>query len=298
MHSHDDGTQHDGLPGHQHGHGHGRGDDFDWAAMAARLELDAAITEPIVLQVLAELSAPVGRVLDVGCGPGAVAIAIARALPGAHVTALDASSQLLEHVERAAHDAAVGDRVATVPGDLDDDLPALPIADLVWAGMVLHHVADPTATLQRLHDILAPGGTLVMIEFGDPPHVLADDAPMLADGTWSRFQAATAAVLTERLGLDPVTVDWPAHLRSAGFVDVTDQVRVALHPAPLGDVARSWLVDHLEGGVRMTTDRLEDRDAAEILALAASVPDRTDLTVRASRRIVIARRPHAATMSS
>jgi SAM-dependent methyltransferase len=264
--------------------------------MAGRLELDAAITEPIVHEVLAELTASVRQVLDVGCGPGAVTIAIARALPDSHVTALDASEALLDHVARSAHDAGVGDRVDTVPGDLDTDLPALPQADLVWAGMVLHHVTDPTATLQRLHDALVPGGTLVMIEFGDPPSVLPDDAPLLLDGTWPRFQAATASVLTERLGLDPVLVDWPTHLHSAGFVDITDRGREAVHPAPLGEVARSWLVAHLEGGVRMATERLDDHDAAGILELAASVPDRTDLTVRARRRVVIARRPHAATV--
>ena len=244
-HRHDDQPEH--QQGHQHGHGHGSG--FDWASMAARLERDAAITEPIVHDVLAELTGDIRRVLDVGCGPGAVAITIARDLPAAHVTALDGSTELLAHVDRVAHAAGLGERIRTVVGDLDADLPDIAPVDLVWAGMVVHHVADPVATLRRLHDALEPGGTLVMVEFGDAPSVLPAGDARLLDGTWARFQAATAAVLTDRLGLDPVTVDWPAHLRAAGFVDVVDSGRVARHEAPLSDVAQEWLTQQgLIGG--------------------------------------------------
>ena len=287
-HEHEHGQQH--QP-HQHGHSHG--DDFDWAEMAERLELDAAITEPIVHEVLAELPGSIREVLDVGCGPGAVAIAIARALPAVHVTALDASAELLEHVAAAAAQAGVGDRLDTVRGDLEVDLPPLPAADLVWAGMVVHHVTDPRSTLRRLLSALTPGGTLVMVEFGDTPRVLPDGDPLLADGTWSRFQAATSAVFAARLGLDPVAVDWPSHLHAAGYVDVVDTGRVAVHPAPLDEVARRWLVPHLERGVEMAADRLSDDDAARILALAAAVPARLDLQVRAARRVLMARRPAA-----
>ncbi len=259
--------------------------------MAARLERDAAITEPIVHEVLAELSGDIRRVLDVGCGPGAVAIAIARDLPAAEVTALDANPELLAHVDRVAHAAGLGERIRTVVGDLDDDLPGLGSVDLVWAGMVVHHVADPVVTLRRLHGVLEPGGTLVMVEFGDAPSVLPDGDPLLLDGTWARFQAATAAVLTDRLGLDPVAVDWPTHLRTAGFVDIVDTGRVARHPAPLDAVAQEWLVPHLLSGIEMATGRLDEHDAARIATLAAAVPERDDLTVRAARRVVVARRP-------
>ncbi len=271
-------------------HHHDHGDDFDWVALADRLELDAAITEPIVCQVLATIDGPVRHVLDVGCGPGTVATTIATALPGAHVTALDTSAELLRRVHLAAARAGVGERVQTVLGDLEHDLPPLAAADLVWAGMVVHHVSDPVATLRRLHDALAPGGTLVMIEFGDPPRVLPDGDPLLVDGTWQRFQAATASVLARRLGLDPVAVDWPAHLGAAGFVDVVDAMRVAVHSAPLGPTAQAWLVPHLERGVEMAADVMAEGDATRIVALANTVATRPDLVVVAARRVLLARR--------
>ena len=278
--------------GHHHGHHHHQHDDaFDWDAMADRLALDAAIVEPITRQVINGLQESFSHVLDVGCGPGAVAITLAELAPNATVTALDSSAPLLQRVQARAASAGVAHRVHTVEGDLEHDLPALPAADLVWAGMVLHHVSQPVATLQRLHHQLVPGGTLAMMEFGRAPSVLPADDPLVTSGTWSRFQAATTASLNERLGLDPVAVDWPGLLAVAGFSDVTDRNLEAVHPTPPSATVRDWLVPHLERGVEMAGERLDADDAAALLAFAAAVPHRDDLAVVARRRIVTARRP-------
>ena len=260
--------------------------------MADRLELDAAIVEPITRQVISELPGPFTHVLDVGCGPGAVAMILAELVPDASVTALDSSAPLLRRVRAHADRAGIAHRVQTVEGDLEHDLPSLPPADLVWAGMVLHHVGQPVATLQRLHRQLTPGGTLAMMEFGRTPTVLPDHDPLVTSGVWARFQAATTASLDERLGLDPVAIDWPAFLAVAGFVDVIDRGLEAVHPVPPTDTVRAWLVPHVERGVEMAGDRLDGADAAALLAFAAEVPMRDDLTVVARRRIVTARRPH------
>jgi SAM-dependent methyltransferase len=276
---------------HEHGH-HQHGHDFDWEAMAERLELDAAITAPIVDQVLAGLdSAAIGTVLDVGCGPGAVAVQLARLLPDAHVTALDSNAALLHRAEHHAQRAGVSHRVRTVVGDLATELPDGGPVDLVWAGMVLHHVADPAAVLRRLLAVLRPGGTLVMVEFGDVPLVLPADDALVADGTWQRFQAATTASLNERLGLDPVAIDWSERLRVAGFTDVTDGGVVAAHPAPLDHLPRTWLTRHVRAGLEMAANRLTDPDASRLRRFADDAATRDDLFVHAARRVLTARRP-------
>lgn len=279
------------MPGHHahsHGHSHPHGGDFDWEAMADRLVLDAAIVMPIVTGLIDELRAgAVRHVLDVGCGPGVVACALAGSLPDAHVTAIDSSEPLLARVTRAAAAAGVGDRVHALHGDLDGDLPAGGAVDVVWAGMVLHHVADPVATLRHLRDLLRPGGTLVMIEFGPVPTLRPADHPLQLDGTWSRFQRATSEVLEARLGLDPVTVDWPHHLAAAGFADVRDEVRSAVHDAPLDGIARDWFDAHVRRGVEMAADRLAAHDVAALTRLADE-PD--DVSVTAHRRVLVARR--------
>ena len=61
--------------------------------------------------------------------------------------------------------------------------------------MVVHHVADPVATLRRLGGLLRPGGTLVVVEFGGNPRVLPDDDPIVAGGAWARLEAGARASL-------------------------------------------------------------------------------------------------------
>ena len=98
--------------------------------------------------------APGDRVLDLGCGDGAFAAAVARA--GAVVTMADVAR---EAVRRAR--ARVPEAEAVV---LEEGAP-LPFAedafDLVWAGETLEHVADVVGLLAEVRRVLRWGGTLV-----------------------------------------------------------------------------------------------------------------------------------------
>jgi SAM-dependent methyltransferase len=275
---------------HGHGHGHGHDDSFDWDALADSLELDAAIAMPIVDHVIKSWLSSALHVLDVGCGPGVFAVRIAQDEPRRSVTAIDSSEPLLDRVRRRAAAAGVGDRVVTLVGDLDHALPNTPKVDLVWASMVLHHVTDTRATLERLRERLAPGGVLVMVEFGNAPSVLGPDGTPRGDDTWARFEAATTAHLTERLGFNPVSTDWPAALTGAGFVDITDDSLRAVHSAPLSATARSWLVKHLRSGIEMAGDRLDARDLDVLRTLAEDAASSDELAVEVGRRVLTARR--------
>ena len=284
--------------GNGHGHHHHRHDEFDWEAMADSLELDAAITMPIVHDIVRTGTphvdwATIGHVLDIGCGPGAVAVALCRLAPAARITALDSSAPLLGRVRHRAAQLGLDDRIWTIAADLDTPLPTLPAADVVWASMVLHHVSDATATLGDLRQRLAPGGTLVMVEFGNNPTVLPATDPLRECGTWGRFQAATTASLNERLGLDPVTIDWPALLERAGFIDTVDTGLSAHHPSPLDEVGRAWLTKHVRRGIEMAGDRLDAADVSVLSSLLEQIPTRNDLFVHAERRVIVTRRPRA-----
>src|SRR6476659_3710735 len=154
-----------GMTSHAQGHGHrhDHGADFDWEAMADKLEVDGTFVLPLVETVVAGLPAAgldtsaVVHVVDVGCGPGVVTCALAKHLPGAAVTGLDSASELLARLRARAAEAGLDRRVDAVEADLEHDLPPLRPADLVWASMVVHHVADPPGTLRRLGDLLRPG---------------------------------------------------------------------------------------------------------------------------------------------
>jgi ubiquinone/menaquinone biosynthesis C-methylase UbiE len=264
---------------------------MDWDAMVATLELDGTLALPLVDQIVDGLSgsvdwASITGVLDVGCGPGVIATALAAHAPRAEVIALDGNAALLERVAARAAGDGLADRVRVVEAQLDEPLPHLPDVDVIWASMVLHHVARPTAVLTDLRRLLRGGGVIVLTEFAGPPQVLPAGDP--ATGAWERLQHAVAEARAHHLGLDPVAVDWPPLLHQAGFVDITDDVVVALHPAPLGDVTRTWLAGHLARNLEWVTDHVAADDIDELRALADSVPDRDDLFVRIERRVLTA----------
>lgn len=95
------------------------------------------------------------RVLDLGCGDGSFAAAIAGA--GAAVTMADVAREAL----RRARARVPGAEAVALPdgGPLPLDEDAF---DLVWAGEVLEHVADVAGLLAEVRRVLRWGGTLVV----------------------------------------------------------------------------------------------------------------------------------------
>ncbi|AEE47225.1 class I SAM-dependent methyltransferase [Cellulomonas fimi] len=121
------------------------------------------------LVALAEVR-PGDRVLDLGCGTGAVAVRVARTVPGAHVTGLDPDLPALRRAARAARRARVP---LTLVRGYGQSLP-LPDAsvDRVVSSLALHHVpADArAATAAEIARVLRPGGTVTVLDFGAHDH--------------------------------------------------------------------------------------------------------------------------------
>jgi ubiquinone/menaquinone biosynthesis C-methylase UbiE len=122
----------------------------------AHVSLDALL--PIPLDKLR-------RVVDLGGGPGTLAVALARALPGVEVTLVDRPGALAvaeERVPTELWDARVIPRVA----DLCSDDPLGDGYDLAVLSAVLHaHPAQDAAWMVgKAARSLAPGGRLVIRE--------------------------------------------------------------------------------------------------------------------------------------
>jgi len=261
---------------------------------------------PIISEAIARIAAAakaadltVDRILDLGSGPGVAAVALAAAFPGATAVAVDASAPLLELVRDRAVANGVADRVHTAVADLEQPLDALGAADVVWASLVLHHIASPADVLRQIRALLWPGGLLAIVEFGATPHGTLPagfDVGDLGDaGFVERHAAAVVAAITEHLPPGAMTLDWPSLLTDAGF-EMVDQGELTLSvAAPLEERARRYVLQGLRMSQPMVAERLAAADVATLAVLASdddprSVLHREDLTVHLSRSFLLGRR--------
>jgi SAM-dependent methyltransferase len=137
---------------------------------------------PLLLSVLrAELGLDgSGSLLDVGCGPGVLAVQLA---PGfSHVSALDPDREMLEAARRYAADRGITsitwiNGVAEDLGDLSLDTIQVATFGQSFHWTNRHRVAEV------IYDLLDPGGAVVMVthepEHGSPP--VPDDPPIPDD---------------------------------------------------------------------------------------------------------------------
>jgi ubiquinone biosynthesis O-methyltransferase len=113
----------------------------------------AAYLEAPLLALLGALSAQ--KLLDIGCGNGAMAASLAS--HGAAVTGIDLSESGIA-LARTAH-PEVRYEVASVYDDLRTRFGAF---DRVVALEVIEHLFDPRTFLRRAFEALKPGGILVL----------------------------------------------------------------------------------------------------------------------------------------
>jgi SAM-dependent methyltransferase len=90
------------------------------------------------------------RVLEVGCGIGTTTIGFARA--GAHVTAIDLSSESAGLTRQRAALFGVGDRVTVHVGNAEELSSIVPVErfDLVWSFGVIHHSPHPDRVVREI----------------------------------------------------------------------------------------------------------------------------------------------------
>jgi ubiquinone/menaquinone biosynthesis C-methylase UbiE len=112
---------------------------------------------------------PTDEVLDLACGAGHTALAVAPHV--AHVTAVDVTPDMLATAARLVAQRGVSN-IAFERADAS----ALPFADarfdLVTSRLAAHHFADPSRALAEVLRVLKPGGRFVLVDAISP-----EDAP-------------------------------------------------------------------------------------------------------------------------
>jgi ubiquinone/menaquinone biosynthesis C-methylase UbiE len=168
------------------------------------------------------LLGPVGvaegeTILDFGCGPGYVAVQLARlGGPGSHVHAVDVNADFVRRAREVAAEAGCASRVS-VHHSTDETIP-LPDAsvDRAYCKNVLEYVPDLDAVLAEVVRVLRPGGTLVASD-SDFGFVVIE--PLTPDEVRELFDAAAPAFKEPNVGRK-----LPAAFRRAGLAEVRTQI--------------------------------------------------------------------------
>lgn len=110
------------------------------------------------------------RVLDLGCGPGDVALRFAAAFPGWRIDGVDGSPAMLAAADIChRRHPGPGNRVRLLHGMLPDC--ALPAShyDVVLSNSLLHHLHEPGVLWQSVRKWAAPGAPVFVADLRRPP---------------------------------------------------------------------------------------------------------------------------------
>lgn len=286
---------------HQHGHGngqHGAG-DVDFADMADLLDLDAEVLHGYLSDAVGWVHDQAAgharrRILDLGCGTGGAALALAQRLAAADVIAMDISADLLDRVRSKAESLGLADRVHPVEADLDRPWPVIDPVDIAWSSMALHHLADPGQALLKILALLRPGGLIAVAEMSSHVRFLPDDVGVGQPGLEQRCLAVLGEI--RRATLPYLGADWGAMLAEAGFTGGAERTFEIDLAAPLPPSAGVYAQGFLRRLRRHLADAL---DAGDLAALDCILEDegpggvlhRPDLRIRGTRTVWTARRP-------
>lgn len=99
------------------------------------------------------------RVMDLGCGPGVIAIGVAPYVGS--VLGVDPEPEMLRRAQAATEAAGLEDKIAFVEGSSNDLGPELGTFTMVTMGRSFHWM-DRVETLRRLETIVRPSGMIVL----------------------------------------------------------------------------------------------------------------------------------------
>jgi ubiquinone/menaquinone biosynthesis C-methylase UbiE len=232
-------------------------------ADADRLARQAHVMASATAAFLARVGvAPGWHCLDVGCGDGQVTLALARAVgPNGRVVGIDIDEAALAIAREAADRADLPAQFVRADATAPVEREAF---DLVYARLVLSHLADPVAVLRAMRSATRPGGWVAVEDLftgtlrAEPPAAALD-----------ALQAVYSATVRAHGGDPTIGPRLSALLRHVGL----DSVGEDTVENPITAVEDKLFLAQLLDNMRETILASHTATAADFDALHAEVRD-------------------------
>ena len=124
--------------------------------------------QAFVRDVVSSFPGHLGQVVDLGCGPGDIAIRLSRAAATTRITAVDGSPAMLALARAALRTAGHEVRVKFMEGRLPGVALADGHFDLVLSKDMLHHLPDPQVLWSEVKRLGRPGAAVCVMDLSRP----------------------------------------------------------------------------------------------------------------------------------
>jgi S-adenosylmethionine-diacylgycerolhomoserine-N-methlytransferase len=122
-------------------------------------------------QLIAALDPPPGgRVLEIGCGTARNLVQAAKVWPDAEFYGFDISSEMLKAARKNLAQSGMRERITLFHGDAENPALAMPLMvrtfDRIFLSFCLSMIPDWQGAIRQALTLLAPGGELHIVDFG------------------------------------------------------------------------------------------------------------------------------------
>lgn len=190
---------------------------YDRANHLLSLSVDRYWRRCAVAEVRRTVPGPAPRILDLCCGTGDLALALARGIPSATIVGADFSLPMLQLAARKGARATW----------LQADGLRLPFPDASFSALTaafgFRNLSDYRAGLAEFHRVLAPGGVCAILEAARPgfaPLRWYLDRVLPRLGGWISGHRAAYRYFPDSVAQFPAPAALEAMMRAAGFAQV------------------------------------------------------------------------------